>query len=346
MHVRSCLAWIAALVLVPSLLRAGEARDKEVKNLKDLKDVKAKISEIAQQEMVFLLVDKSKLKADLMTWPENDQVAERLFSFRIAIGKEEGDKQKSGDNRTPEGIYFAKKILAHGLPAKYGPFAIPIDFPNPLDRFLGKTGHGIWLHGVEQDTRIDAAKITEGCVAFYNADIEALTQWLMPEQSVIVIARDAKEVNRSSDISQVRKLTQGWIDAWAKRDLSRYIGYYTQDFKHLNRNLKGFHAYKRRVFSKYRAMSVKMSQIRVFTHDRYAVVVMNQDFNGDNRYKTFGRKTLYWQRSDEGEWKLFHEDFSERPIQLTPLSREKIAQIIKMSPSTKIFQDLRSESRL
>ncbi len=325
-------------------LVANEA--KEVRDLKDLKDIKAKISEIAQQEMVFLLVDKAKLKADLMTWPENDQVAERLMSFRIAIGKEEGDKQKAGDNRTPEGIYFAKKIIAQGLPAKYGPFAIPIDFPNPLDRFLGKTGHGIWLHGVEQDTRIDAAKITEGCVAFYNADIEALTQWVMPDQSVIVIARDAKEVNRRQDITQVKKLTLAWIDAWAKRDLSRYIGFYTDDFKHLNRSLKGFHAYKRRVFNMYKNMSVKMSQIRVFTHDRYAVVVMNQDFNGDNRYKNFGRKVLYWQRSDEGEWKLFHEDFNEHPIQLTSLSREKIANIIRLSPSTKILQDQRVESRL
>ncbi len=311
------------------------------KEIKPAKDLAA-----ASEEMVFLLVDKSKLKADLLTWPENEQVSEHLLSFRIAIGKEEGDKQKAGDNRTPEGIYFAKQILRHGLPAKYGPFAIPIDFPNPLDRFLGKTGYGIWLHGVEQDTRIDAAKITEGCVAFYNADIEALTQWLQPQQSVIVIARDAKEVNRPQDISQVRKLTLGWIDAWAKRDLDRYISFYTDDFKHLNKSLKSFQAYKRRVFSSYKEMTVKMSQMRVFTHDRYAVVIMNQDFNGDNRYKTFGRKLLYWQRSDAGEWKLFHEDFNDQPIRLQSLSREKLAHIIKMSPSTKLLQEGRSESRL
>jgi murein L,D-transpeptidase YafK len=302
----------------------------------------------AQEEMVFLLVDKVKLRADLLTWPEDEQVSERLLSFRIAIGKEEGDKQKRGDNRTPEGIYFAKGIIdGQGLPAKYGPYAIPIDFPNPLDRYLGKTGYGIWLHGVEQDNRIEAAKVTEGCVAFYNADIETLTQWLMPDHSVVVIARDAKEVNRPLDIAQVKKLTQGWIEAWAQRDLNRYISFYSEDFKHLNRSVKAYENYKRRVFASYREMSVQMSDIRVFSHDRYAVAIMNQDFNGDDRYRTNGRKILYWKRmSDKDEWKLFHEEFDPRPIRFTSYSREKLAQIIKTSPSTKVLQEPAVESRL
>lgn len=333
MVLRSCLGAYLALAMASTTLAQAAL-------------VPTKKTDFKSEEMVFLLVDKAKLQADLMTWPEDEKVSEKLFSFRIAIGKEEGDKQKTGDNRTPEGIYFAKKIIAGGLPAKYGPFAIPIDFPNPLDRFLGKTGYGIWLHGVEQDTRIEASKITEGCVAFYNADIEALTKWIMPEQSVIVIAKNAKEVNQAQDIEQVRKLTLGWVDAWAKRDIERYIGFYTDDFKHLNRNLKAFQKYKRRVFSSYRNMSVKMSQVRVFTHDRYAVVVMNQDFNGDNRYKTFGRKVLYWQRSDQGEWKLFHEDFDDKPIRLSRFSKEKIAQIFKSSPSSKLIPSSSVESRL
>ena len=47
-------------------------------------------------------------------------------------------------------------------------------FPNDYDKDLGKTGYGIWLHGVEDDSRIEKANVTEGCVAFYNADIKLL----------------------------------------------------------------------------------------------------------------------------------------------------------------------------
>ena len=298
-------------------------------------------------ELVFLLVDKTRLKADLLTWPEDGQKSEKLISFRIAIGKETGDKQKSGDNRTPEGIYFAKSILnGKNLPAKYGPVAIPIDFPNPLDKFLGKTGYGIWLHGVEQDSRIEAANVTEGCVAFYNADIRSLSQWLVPAESIIVIAKDATQVNRSDDVNEVRKLVGEWTDAWNQRDVDRYISYFIPNFQSIDRkNLRAYKKYKQRVFASYRNMSVRMQDIRVFTHDRYAGAIMNQDFAGDNRFHVFGRKVLYWQRLDHGGWKLFHEEFDERPMRFTNLSRDKIAQIIRNSPSTKFLQDAR-ESKL
>ncbi|RYZ58358.1 MAG: DUF4440 domain-containing protein [Proteobacteria bacterium] len=299
-------------------------------------------------ELVFLLVDKTRLKADLLTWPEDGSKSEKLVSFRIAIGKENGDKQKSGDNKTPEGIYFAKRIIdGRRLPAKYGPVAIPIDFPNPLDRFLGKTGYGIWLHGVEQDSRIEAANVTEGCVAFYNADIRSLSQWLKPYDSIIVIAKDATQVNRPEDVEQVTKLVHEWTAAWNERDLDSYISYFIPNFRSFdkNMNLKNYKKYKERVFASYKDMSVKMQDVRVFTHDRYAVAIMNQDFKGDNHFAAFGRKVLYWQRSDDGGWKLFHEEFDAQPMRFTNLSRDKIAQIIKSSPSTKFLQDAR-ESKL
>lgn len=300
----------------------------------------------AQREMIFLLVDKSKLTADLITMPEDNQQSEHLISFKIAIGKEEGDKMKAGDNRTPEGIYFTQRILnGKALGRKYGPYAIPIDFPNPLDRFLGKTGYGIWLHGVEQDHRIDAAKVTEGCVAFYNADIQSLTQWLVPDQSVVVIAKDANQVNRPETVAKVRQLTQDWIDSWAKRDIERYISLYHESFQAEGRDKKAYYEYKKRVFGSYENMELAMNNIRVFTHDRYAVAVMNQDFNGDNRYRSYGRKILYWQHGDDDQWKLFHEEFDQQPMQFVNLSREKIAQIIKNSPSTKALQET-VESRL
>ena len=286
----------------------------------------------AKKEMVFLLVDKAKLLAELLTWPEDASQAEHLISFKIAIGKGEGDKQKAGDNKTPEGIYFTQRIIAgKDLPAKYGPTAIPIDFPNPLDRFLGKTGYGIWLHGVEQDHRIEAAKVTEGCVAFYNADIQSLTQWLVPAQSVVVIARDASQVNRPEDVAQVQARTKQWINAWAQRDVESYIKLYHDKFQALGKNLQNYYLYKKRVFASYEKMSLAMNNIRVFTHDRYAVAVMNQEFNGDDRYLSYGRKVLYWHHTDQGEWKLFHEDFDQQPMQFMSLVK-------KLPKSSKIHQ--------
>ncbi|MFW7380384.1 MAG: L,D-transpeptidase family protein [Oligoflexus sp.] len=291
-----------------------------------------------ETDMLFLRVDKTDLRADLMTWPSEMKQSETLISFRIAIGKEEGDKQVEGDNKTPEGIYFAQELIdGKTLPAKYGPFAIPINFPNPHDRSLGKTGYGIWLHGVEKDARIEEANVTEGCVAFYNADIVALSSWLKPQQSVIVITNRAEEANRQEDVSEILSHTKNWYSAWKKREIQDYLGYYHERFRYRGMKLGGFAKYKERVFKQYDEMNVAVRDVRVFTHKNYAISVFNQDFNGDDRYVSNGRKVLYWERQSDGEWRITHEIFESKRFELQKYSRDLLARLSKESPSFKQF---------
>ncbi|WP_234996066.1 L,D-transpeptidase family protein [Pseudobacteriovorax antillogorgiicola] len=299
-----------------------------------------------EKDIIFLHVDKQSLQAELRTWPESYESSEHLMTLKIAIGKAEGDKQVEGDNKTPEGIYFAQDLIdGRTLPAKYGPFAIPINFPNTFDRHLGKTGYGIWLHGVEKDARIEEAKVTEGCVAFYNADIEALAKWLKPQQTVILISDGRDEVNRPSDIQQVTSLTKGWQKNWAERNLDQYISHYRSNFRFRGNGLQGYREYKGRVFDSYHQMVVNFSNLRVFTHESYALSIMNQDFNGDDRYVSQGRKILYWTKDDSG-WKISHEIFENRRFQRQSYSRELFAKLYENSPSAKAFSKKIEESKL
>lgn len=300
-----------------------------------------------ETDMLFLLVDKTELRADLKTWPSDSKKSEVLISFRIAIGKEQGDKLVEGDNKTPEGIYFAQELIdGRTLPAKYGPYAIPINFPNPIDRSRRKTGYGIWLHGVEKDARIEEANVTEGCVAFYNADIISLSSWLKPQQSVIVITQSADEANKEEDVAAVQSRTQQWYDAWQTRELEKYISFYHGRFRFRGMGLKNFEQYKKRVFAQYENMQVDISNIRVFTHRDYAISVFNQDFNGDDRYVSKGRKVLYWERDDDGEWRISQEVFENGRLEFQSYSRELIARLSQESPSAKQFtnENIKSSS--
>ena len=54
---------------------------------------------------MLLLVSKKDLRAQLRTLPIYGHTSHLLQSYTVAIGKE-GDKEKEGDNKTPEGIYF------------------------------------------------------------------------------------------------------------------------------------------------------------------------------------------------------------------------------------------------
>lgn len=278
------------------------------------------------QEMIVLTVDKSKNQADLRTLPESTGSSRILKTFKIATGKVEGDKEREGDNKTPEGIYFTTGTIPSKqlAPEKYGPLAIPLNFPNPMDQVSGKTGYGIWLHGVG-DRRIEDARVTEGCVAFQNTEITSLVHWLQPHHGVVVIAKDAGEVNRTEDHQSALKAAKDWIDAWSKRDLNRYIGFYATDFNNAGKDRSAYETYKRAVFGSYKVMDVKMSNIRAVTHSKYAVAMMNQDFRGDSRFRSDGRKMLYLRKDESGQWKIVRELFDNFMMQPVRFSMEEIA---------------------
>lgn len=280
----------------------------------------------ASLDTILLSVDKSLLKADLRTWPENSGLSSVLTTFKIAVGKADGDKEFEGDNRTPEGIYFVQNhIDGQALPDKYGPLAIPIDFPNPIDQVSGKTGHGIWLHGVDREQRIEEAKVTEGCVAFYNNDIKILANWLKSYQGIVVIAKDQKSVNQPDDINNIKKQTLDWIAAWAQRDIGSYQSFYGPHFRFGKYDLKGYIAYKKQVFAGYQKMDVLHDRLRVVTHPKYAVSFFNQDFRGDQRFVSIGRKVLYWEKDDKGAWKIQREVFENRRFEQLSLSEAELA---------------------
>ncbi len=259
------------------------------------------------KDFIILVVDKKELKATLMTWPDNVKDAKTLSTFQIAIGKESGDKTRRGDNKTPEGIYLTESILTKDqLNPKYGPMAITLDYPNPMDRVEKKTGHGIWLHGVINNERVQEAHVTEGCVAFYNDDIIKLADWLKPQQGIVIITDGTSGVNKVSDVDAIRRSTELWGRMWSQRNIDGYMNQYASSFRYEGRNKDQYRDYKKSIFSSYRNMDVKLSSIKVFVHSKYAVSMMNQEFHGDRRSNFTGRKTLYWIK-EGNEWKIRRE---------------------------------------
>ena len=261
------------------------------------------------------------------------------MKFKIAIGKEKGDKQFEGDNKTPEGIYFVNRIIdGKSLPEKYGPLALPINFPNDYDKDLGKTGYGIWLHGVEDDSRIEKANVTEGCVAFYNADIKLLKNWLKPRQSVVMITKGDEVINRRSELEEIEKQTNLWFYHWAEKDIEKYITFYHKDFKNKGRGLKSYKKYKEKIFKRYKQMKMSLTDLRVFVHENYAISAFNQDFFGDDNYVSKGRKVLYWYKDKDNTWKISHENYEDRRFNKIDINFELFSKMIQGSPSLKKLQ--------
>jgi hypothetical protein len=70
----------------------------------------------------------------------------------VTVGQQGVGKEREGDRKTPLGVYrIQSEIPGTKLIDFYGPLALPLDYPNPMDRARAKTGSGIWVHGVPSD---------------------------------------------------------------------------------------------------------------------------------------------------------------------------------------------------
>jgi L,D-transpeptidase YnhG len=121
---------------------------------------------------------------------ENGEYGPRLVrEYYASIGKLGMLKRAEGDQRTPLGVYFVTRELApKRLAERYGSRAMVLNYPNPYDRAEGRTGDGIWLHGVSANDYVRPPWATDGCIALANPQIEELTKYISPQGTPILVA--------------------------------------------------------------------------------------------------------------------------------------------------------------
>ena len=130
---------------------------------------------------------------------ENNKYSD-ISEFFISHGQKNGSKIKEGDNKTPEGVYFAtgimtKNDLREDLPKEiYGTYAIPLNYPNPIDKKRGNSGHGIWLHGTDSEEKLSGKNITKGCIIMENSNINQLVNNIRVMKTPIVISSSLKDI--------------------------------------------------------------------------------------------------------------------------------------------------------
>ena len=83
-------------------------------------------------------------------------------------------------------------------------------------------------------------------------------------------------------------------------------------------------------------MEVKLSHIRVLSHNKYTVTLMNQNFRGDH-FKATGSKLLFWKK--EGNvWKIIAEQFHKNEFARLSYTRESIAELNQPNHSTQHYR--------
>ena len=107
---------------------------------------------------------------------ENGAQGLRLVSDHyVSVGKQGVDKSVEGDQRTPLGVYFVSDRVGQGsLGEAFGAGAMQLNYPNLLDQLHGRTGSGIYVHGVPFNTYSRPPKDSDGCVTLANDELVML----------------------------------------------------------------------------------------------------------------------------------------------------------------------------
>jgi murein L,D-transpeptidase YafK len=246
---------------------------------------------------------------------ENENGVPRLVSdFYTTIGRGGAGKQVEGDMRTPIGIYhITRYINDNGLPELYGVGALPVNYPNALDRARGRTGYGIWLHGVPRTTYSRTPRASEGCVVIANDDFESIRNNVTVGKTPVIMTTGIDWVPVAEVEAQRSKLLsaiESWRHSWQAIDTQSYLAYYSPDFVSDNGlDKQAFAAYKKRVNASKTKIEVDLDDISIFRYpgeDRMVKVTFNQAYTSNN-YHAEDRKTQYWQQDDEGNWQIVLE---------------------------------------
>lgn len=158
-----------------------------------------------------------------------------IQDFYVSQGKLGINKLKEGDMRTPVGVYYVVgRLPGVKLPDMYGKGALPLDYPNDLDKLQGRGGSGIWIHGTPPETFSRPPLSTDGCVVVSNDDLNFLTRTITIGKTPILIGDQVEFVSKeqlAADLRQAAGLLESWRVSMEKRDDAAIKALYSTKFK-------------------------------------------------------------------------------------------------------------------
>lgn len=272
------------LLIFPTKLSSGISSNR-LENIPD--------SIISLSSGYVIVVDKQYQKLYVF---KKSGIINKVFEVSCSTGKNQGAKQIAGDSKTPNGIYFATKILRNpGQPEIYGTLAFPLDYPSLSDRRAGRNGNNIWIHGT---TKPLTPMQSSGCVVLRDNDIHRLIDIIYFNKTPVIIQESIHWISQNQiphgkqDLERVLTL---WNKYSMETDMKSFDALYLPGAE-----VKG----KKRedILRKFRSLKVSSNHFDLEPHDvsilrqeNTAVILFDQivNINTDNSFQgTYNKLAL------------------------------------------------------
>src|SRR3989339_372189 len=150
------------------------------------------------------------------------------YKIPCSTGEAAGVKQKAGDRKTPEGIYFLKdEYEDQYLSPIYGTKAFPLDYPNLMDNRLGRDGSAIWIHGTN---KVLKPMDSNGCVALENSSILKLAEYITLDSTPVILIEKFNRIDKETVVKQeqeINHLLDQWLKAVESGSYHEYLSFYS-----------------------------------------------------------------------------------------------------------------------
>lgn len=255
-----------------------------------------------------IAVDTSKSR--LYVFANSATGVELINNFYITVGRLGVNKRSEGDQRTPLGVYFVgRQIPGTKLPDLYGKGALTVNYPNDWDRVMGRSGSGIWLHGVPSDQFARVPQASDGCVVLSNPDISYLMESI-DRRTPVLIAEKLDWVTpqwtlpKPSSDSFMQDVEQ-WRNAWRDNDVPSLSKLYATDLS----SAELLNKRRSQLSSLVPLPKLDIRDLSVYNWQEEAgeIRIVNLQVSQARGNQTAPTVRQYWRKS-QGRWQIFSED--------------------------------------
>jgi murein L,D-transpeptidase YafK len=232
--------------------------------------------------------------------------------FDADIGKNDGNKSRRNDHKTPEGIYFllTKKTPPEIPFSLYGEKAFTTNYPNFFDKLENKTGDGIWLHAVP-DT-IPLTRGSRGCVVLNNESIRKVDKYIKLKETPLIIFDQVDYVSPEEHTKRTqhfRDWLEKWRKSWEDQNIDSYLSFYDSRFQAPGGfDYDRWMNHKKKLKKNYEFIRVTLSQPFLLLHRNQLIIKTLQKYTS-NKHTDYGVKVLHVVVQGDSDYKIVREEW-------------------------------------
>ncbi len=212
----------------------------------------------------------------------------KVFEATCSTGKKPGAKQVSGDAKTPNGIFFATKILRNPGPREtYGSLAFPLDYPTLSDKIAGRDGYNIWIHGT---TKKLLPSQSNGCVVLSDSDLQRLSDLIFFNKTPVVISEaitwvTPNKVSPAKD--ELESILLSWNKALTEGDIKKIDSLYLQGAEITGKKREALISKFKSIKLLNKHFVLQPRDVSILKQDNNAVILFDQivSVNSDNSFQ-------------------------------------------------------------